>query len=81
MWDTQVRSLGQKDPWGSEWQPWRREWQPTPVFLPGEYCGQRSLVGYSPWCRRELTTAEHAHRGTYIVTLTLNIPLILSCNP
>ena len=24
---------------------WRRKWQPTPVFLPGEFCGQRSLVG------------------------------------
>ena len=32
--------------------PWRREWQPTPVFLPGESHGQRSLVGDSPWgCR------------------------------
>ena len=28
--------------------PWRREWQPTPVFLPGESRGQRSLEGYSP---------------------------------
>ena len=28
--------------------PWRRAWQPTPVFLPGEPHGQRSLVGYSP---------------------------------
>ena len=28
--------------------PWRREWQPTPVFLPGELHGQRSLAGYSP---------------------------------
>ena len=32
--------------------PWRREWQPTPVFLPGKSHGQRSLVGYSPWCHR-----------------------------
>ena len=29
--------------------PWRRKWQPTPVFLPGESCGQRSLMGYSAW--------------------------------
>ena len=29
--------------------PWKRTWQPTPVFLPGESHGQRSLVGYSPW--------------------------------
>ena len=40
--------------------PWRREWQPTPVFLPGESYGQRSLVGYSPWGHRELDTTEHA---------------------
>ena len=33
--------------------PWRREWQHTPVLLPGEFCGQRSLGGYSPWDRKE----------------------------
>ena len=38
--------------------PWRREWQPTPVFLPGEFHGQRGLVGYSPWDCRELDTTE-----------------------
>jgi len=27
--------------------PWRRKWQPTPVFLPGESHGQRSLIGYT----------------------------------
>ena len=32
--------------------PWRRAWQPTPVFLPEESLGQRSLVGYSPWGRK-----------------------------
>ena len=29
-------------------------WQPTPVFLPGEFYGQRSLTGYSPWGHKEL---------------------------
>ena len=29
--------------------PWTGTWQPTPVFLPREFYGQRSLVGYSPW--------------------------------
>ena len=29
--------------------PWRREWQPTPVFLPGEFPGQRSLAAYNLW--------------------------------
>ena len=38
--------------------PWRRKWQPTPVFLPGEFHGQRSLVGYSPWGRKGLDTTE-----------------------
>ena len=32
--------------------PWRREWQPTPVFLPGEFHGHRSLVG---WLQRDQT--------------------------
>ena len=38
--------------------PWRRAWQPTPVFLPGEFHGQRNLVGYSPWGHKELDTTE-----------------------
>jgi len=31
---------------------------PTPVFLPGEFHGQRRLVGYGPWDRKELDTTE-----------------------
>ena len=38
--------------------PWRREWQPTPVFLPGEFHGQRSLVGYSSWSHKESDMTE-----------------------
>ena len=37
---------------------WRRKWQPTPVFLPGESQGQRSLVGYCLWGRTESDTTE-----------------------
>ena len=37
--------------------PWRSEWPPFPVFLPGEFCGQRGQVGYSPWVA-ELDTNE-----------------------
>jgi len=36
------------DPWVRKIS-WRSEWLPTPVFLPGEFHGQRSLAGYSPW--------------------------------
>ena len=34
--------------------PWRRRWQPTPVFLPGNSHGWRSLAGYSPWGRKKV---------------------------
>ena len=37
---------------------WRRKWQPTPVFLPGESQGQRSLVGCHLWGRTESDTTE-----------------------
>ena len=49
MQQTQIRSLGRED-------PWRRKWQPTPKYLPGQFHGQRSLVGYSPWDCKELDT-------------------------
>ena len=38
--------------------PWRREWQPTAVFLRGEFHGQRSLAGYSPWDHKESDTTK-----------------------
>ena len=41
--------------------PLRRKWQPTPVFLPGKSHGQRSLVGYSPWGRKESDMTEQLH--------------------
>ena len=49
MW---VRSLG------GEGLTWRRAWQPTPVFLPGESHGQRSLAGYSPQGHKESNMTE-----------------------
>ena len=38
--------------------PWRRKWQPTPVFLPGESQGERSLVGCHLWGHTESDTTE-----------------------
>ena len=38
--------------------PWRRKWQPTPVFLPGESQGQRSLVGCRLWGHTESDMTE-----------------------
>ena len=37
---------------------WRRKWQPTPVLLPRKFHGWRSLVGYSPWSRKESDMTE-----------------------
>jgi len=47
--------------------PWRRKWQPFPVFLPGKSCGQKSLVGYSPWGQKESDTTEHTHSTQCVV--------------
>ena len=38
--------------------PWRGAWQPTPLFLPRESHGERSLVDYSPWGRKESDVTE-----------------------
>ena len=54
MWETWVQSLVGKI-------SQRRKWQPTPVFLPGKFHGQRSLVGYSPWGHKESDTTEQLH--------------------
>ena len=45
------------NPWAGKF-PRRREWQSTPVFLLGEFHGQRSLAGYSPQGRKELDMTE-----------------------
>ena len=57
----------QKRWWFSPWVrkiPWRRTWQPTPVFLPGESHGQRSLAGCSPWGHKESDTTEQLSTHT-----------------
>ena len=52
MQQTEVESLVGK-------MTWRREELPTPVFLPGEFHEQRSLVGYSPWGHKESDLAAY----------------------
>ena len=59
MPEIRIQSLGRGD-------PLEKETQPTPVFLPGESHGQRSLAGYSPWDRKESGTTE---RPTHIYLL------------
>ena len=64
MQETQVLSLGMED-------PWRREWQPTPVLLPGEFHGLRSLAGYSPWGHKESDTTERLTLSLFTLHLAL----------
>ena len=45
---------------------WRRKWQPTPIFLPGESHGQRSLMGYSPRGPKESDTTERLSMHAFI---------------
>ena len=57
MWETQAQSLGQEDPRS-------RKWQLTPVSLPGESHGQRSLAGYSSWGHKDSDRLTHTHAHT-----------------
>ena len=57
----------------------RRVWQLTPVLLPREFHGQRTLAGYSPWDRKELNTTERLtvilkfyNSGSYLVVLSFD---------
>ena len=52
MRETRVQSPGVRE------IPWRKQWQPTLEFLPGEFHGQRSLVGHGPSGRKESDVTE-----------------------
>ena len=58
--ETRVRSLGQED-------SLENGMLTTPVFLPGEFHGQRSLVAYSPWDHKELDMSERLTVIQYLV--------------
>ena len=62
--------------------PWRRTWQPAPVFLPGEFHGQRNLVDYSSWGLKESDMTEWLtllHTSTlYLVYMNIILNYIIS---
>ena len=75
------------DPWVGKSSS-RKEWQPTPVFLPGEFHGQRSLVSYSPYIyiyiyiHIYIYIYTHTHTYTYIhihTYIAVVVVLSLSC--
>ena len=64
--ETWVQSLGWED-------PWRKAWQPTPVFLPEESHGLRSLAEYSPWGNKKSDIIKrliHTHFYIKLVSFT-----------
>ena len=46
---------------------WRRKWQPTPVLWPGKSHGRTSVVGYSPWGRKESDVTEQKKKIKVII--------------
>ena len=52
---------------------WRRKWQPTPIFLSGEFHGQRSVVGYCPRGHKELDTTEQLNTYAYTQALKIKV--------
>ena len=66
--------------------PWRRPWQPTPVFLLGEFHGQRNLVGCSPWGHKKLDMTEQLtlfqyKRSTNVQVSSVTKSCLTFCNP
>ena len=72
--ETWVRSLGQEDPLEKEMV---RKWQPTPVFLPGESHGRRSLVGYSPWGSKESDMTERLHFHFHFLSVSIKLIAVI----
>ena len=64
MQETQVRSLGQED-------PLKKGTATTPALLPGKSHGQRSLIGYSPWGRKESDTTEQLYLKLHVPSYTI----------
>ena len=77
MQESQVWSLGQED-------PWRSKQQPTPVFLPGEFHGHRSLADYSPWgCKvgQDWATFTFTFPGMIMMMVPTSVICEISARP
>ena len=71
MQETWVQSLGQEGP--------LEKWKPTPVFLPGKFHGQRSLVGYSEWDHKESDTNEQTFFLSVNFSFKIRVLFFLFC--
>ena len=70
--ETWVQSLGWEDSWG-------RKWQHTPVFLPGKFHGERSLVDYSAWGSKESDTTQQLSTTTQLIRFTVQQKVTQHC--
>ena len=64
------------NPWVRK-NPWKRAWKPTPVFLPREFHGQRSLAGYTPWGHIYIWNTQidydiYIHTHIYEIHISIN---------
>ena len=73
MQETQVQSLDLED-------ALEKKWQPFPVFLHGEFHGQRGLVGYSPWGHKECDTVERLTLFRFTFTYVYRLTTIKMCD-
>ena len=69
MRETWVRALGWED-------PLEMKWKSTPVVLPGKSRGQRSMVGYSLWGRKESDTTERLHFTSHLEIIRVQEPYV-----
>ena len=66
------------DPWVRE-IPWRRTWQPTPVFLPGKFHKQWSLMRYSPGDCKKSDLTERLNTHTHCLYLRGTVESFTNC--
>ena len=66
------------DPWVGK-IPWRRDRLPTPVFLPGESHGQKSLANYSPWGCKDSDMTERLTHTHISLTISMYVCCLISC--
>ena len=72
MQEIRVQSLGWED-------PLEKEMATHSVFLPGEFHGQRSMVGYSPWGRKESDRTERPTHTGYMRVLYFRLDYLCMC--
>ena len=59
---------------------WSRKWQLIPLFLPGKFHGQKSLVGYSPWSHKKSNMTEHTCTWIDIKFYLKNFLIYVKCH-